>query len=122
MQVDKTLATDGGSSFYVFCIAYDEKNPQHSANSRNAVDYKEVLNDEDFAVFSKLRELRKECAEQFGRPVYAVFTNEQLAKMVTGKVYKPADMRKIDGIGESKMADYSKRFLDFLQSVYSLEP
>ena len=49
------------------------------------------------------------------------FTNEQLAKMVTGKVYKPADMQKIDGIGESKMADYSKRFLDFLQSVYSLE-
>ena len=44
MQVDKTLATDGGSSFYVFCIAYDEKNPQHSASSRNAVDYKEVLN------------------------------------------------------------------------------
>jgi hypothetical protein len=50
------------------------------------VDYKEVLNEADFAVFSRLRDLRKVIAEKEAVPAYAIFTNEQLAAMVTGKV------------------------------------
>jgi hypothetical protein len=50
------------------------------------VDYKEVMNEADFAVFSRLRDLRKVIAEKEAVPAYAIFTNEQLAAMVTGKV------------------------------------
>jgi superfamily II DNA helicase RecQ len=39
-------------------------------------------------------------------PVYAVFTNEQLAKMVTGGVVTKAALEKIDGVGEAKATKY----------------
>ena len=44
------------------------------------IDYKAVLSEGAFAVFSLLRDLRKTLAEAEGVPIYAVFTNEQLAK------------------------------------------
>ena len=49
---------------------------------RGKVDFKEVLSDPEFAVFARLRALRKERADAEGVPAYALFTNEQLAEMV----------------------------------------
>ena len=46
------------------------------------MDYKEILKSEDFAVFARLRDLRKEIAQAEAVPVYTVFTNEQLAQLV----------------------------------------
>jgi hypothetical protein len=45
-------------------------------------DYREVLSPEEFVVFSKLREVRKQFAEKESVPAYTIFTNEQLAEMV----------------------------------------
>ena len=53
---------------------------------RAKVDYKTVLNERDFAAFAELRNLRKELSEKEGVPPYALFTNEQLAAMVTQQV------------------------------------
>ena len=44
------------------------------------VDYKEILSEEDFIFYSKLRELRKELTNNEALPVYTFFTNEQLVK------------------------------------------
>ncbi len=121
IQVDKTLAAENGSGYYVFCITFDDKRGQNDF-TRKSIDYKEVLSDEEFIVFSQLREIRKQTAEKFGRPVYTVFTNEHLAKMVTGKVHTLEGMRKIDGIGDGKITDYAEVFLGFLQTVYKKEP
>ena len=49
---------------------------------KNKVDYKEILTPEQFAVFARLRELRKEIASREAVPVYTIFTNEQLSQMV----------------------------------------
>ncbi len=51
-----------------------------------AKDYKELLNPEDFAVFAHCAEPRKAIAQAEAVPVYTVFTNEQLAQMVTNRV------------------------------------
>ncbi|MBI4754199.1 MAG: HRDC domain-containing protein [Betaproteobacteria bacterium] len=48
---------------------------------RERIDYREVLNEQDFAVFADLRRLRKGLAEQDGVPAYALFTNEQLVAL-----------------------------------------
>ena len=46
---------------------------------RPRVDYKEILSADEFAVFVRLREVRKQLAATEAIPVYAVCTNEQLA-------------------------------------------
>jgi len=44
--------------------------------SRGENSYREVLSPEDFALFVKLRDWRKQAAEKEAVPVYTIFTNE----------------------------------------------
>ena len=53
---------------------------------RPRVDYKQVLSEADFALFAELRSWRKGPRRAEGVPVYAVFTNEQLAEIVRRRV------------------------------------
>ncbi len=87
---------------------------------RSKVDYREVLNEQDFAVFAKLRDLRKEIAQASGVPVYAVFNNEQLAKMVQEKARTKADLEAIAGVGDARIEKYGPRFLDFLKQQWAV--
>ena len=45
------------------------------------IDYRAVLDERTFALFSHLREIRKALAEKEHLTPYAVFTNEQLAEV-----------------------------------------
>ena len=84
--------------------------PGNKADDRQQVrgktDYKEVLNERDFALFSKLQEVRKKIAEENGLPVYAVCTNEQLAEVAKRRPSTLADCTKIEGIGQGKKDKY----------------
>jgi len=75
------------------------------------VDYREVLGEGDFGIFSRLRDLRKVVAGEAGVEVYVVFTNEQLAAMVTRKVTTLAEMAGIEGVGDGRLGKYGERFL-----------
>ena len=66
---------------------------------RAKTDYKEILSEPDFAIFAKLRDVRKAIAQSEAVPVYTIFTNEQLAQMVTSKATTRAALAKIDGLG-----------------------
>lgn len=83
LSIEKRLVEQGGA-YWSFCVEYLERGgegggPGTADRAKRGVDYKEILSTEDFAVFAKLRDLRKEMAEKEGVPPYAVFTNEQLA-------------------------------------------
>jgi len=78
------------------------------------IDYREVLSGEDFQVFSRLRDERKKIAEAEGVPVYAIFSNAQLAEMVKRKVRTPADMSGIEGIGKARVEKHAGRLLAIL--------
>lgn len=79
------------------------------------VDYREVLDEAQFARFRKLREARKRIAEEDGVPVYAVFSNDQLAEMARcAELPTIASLKKIPGIGEKKVARYGERFVALL--------
>ncbi len=73
---------------------------------RHRVDYRELLPPDDFALFAKLREWRKIKAEEEGVPLYAIFTNEQLAKIVSEKIVSKKNLSKIDGVGRSRVEKY----------------
>jgi superfamily II DNA helicase RecQ len=55
--------------------------------------------------------LRKALSEKEAIPAYSIFTNEQLAAMVTGKVDSLTSMSAIQGIGAARLEKYGKAFL-----------
>ena len=83
-------------------VSAEQSVPEGKGGGRPRVDYKEILSADDFAVFVRLREVRKELAGKEAIPVYAVCTNEQLAEMAKGRAATLADLKKIDGFGDAK--------------------
>ena len=116
-HVERRFHAHEGEAFWSFCISYASKKAHENPTKAAAfakVDYKEVLNEEHFKIFARLRELRKEIAEELSIPVFAIFTNEQLAEMSRRSIRSLADLRNINGIGDKKIKAYGQRFLDVL--------
>ncbi|MCP4267733.1 MAG: hypothetical protein GY777_19560 [Candidatus Brocadiaceae bacterium] len=119
VDVQREFFSHGDNIFWALSIEYMDvavggQKPPYGRKQK--IDYRDVLSDADFTMFSKLRELRKTIAESEGVPVYTVFTNEQLAEMVTKKITTKSDMGGIVGIGEAKLEKYADKFLKFLNS------
>jgi len=121
LAVDRRWVEEGSDSFWAFCIDYLDgaggSPANDSGSGRRKVDYKEVLAPDEFAVFSKLRELRKEIAQVEAVPVYTLFTNEQLAQIVQAKVRSKADLEKVAGVGDARIEKYGDRILSVLESI-----
>lgn len=119
LSVDRRWVDLGMESYWSFCVDYLDtgqaasEGPPRSAGpgGRNRIDYREVLSPEEFALFVKLRTLRKEIAQGEAVPVYTVFTNEQLAQMVRGGATSRADLEAIAGVGDGRIQKYAERFL-----------
>ena len=120
VTVEKQFVAHGGASFWAICVSFIDGDAGRTniAGKRERVDYKEVLNEADFAVFAELRSLRKAIAEREGIPAYALFTNEQLAEMVTKRVVTHAALDGIDGVGKARVEKYSAAFLPVLRKAF----
>jgi hypothetical protein len=69
LSVDQRFVEGGERSFWTFCVDFVDARRGSSSSSaagrtwkRDRTDYREVLNAEGFAVFAKLREIRKAIA------------------------------------------------------------
>ena len=82
---------------------------------KKRIDYKEVLSPEDFSIFAKLRDWRKETAATEAVPLYTVFMNDQLAAMVRKKVSTKAGLREIEGVGDARIEKYGDAVLGILK-------
>jgi len=112
VNVEKRLIDGERGTGWVFLVEYgNEGGKNASAAPSQRVDYREVLNPVEYALFDKLRSLRKELAEKSGLPVYAVFTNDQLAVMVKKPPKTVKDLLSISGIGESRAKQYGEAFV-----------
>jgi len=121
-HVEKQLIQHGADSCWAVCVTWvagaaEATLPSGGDSRRNkGIDYKEVLTADEFALYDKLRQLRKQRAEAEGLPTYAVFTNEQLAAMVQARVNTAAGLRALDGVGEAREKRYGPDFLQLLQT------
>jgi superfamily II DNA helicase RecQ len=108
LLTDRHFVSDGRNYYWAVCVDYHVgAAPSGSANGRKPkIDYREVLSSEQFARFAKLRELRQKLAQEESIPVYTIFTNEQLAAMITRDVQSPTDLQGIEGVGESRVSKY----------------
>ena len=115
-RVQKNFIPDGGNSCWSFCVSYqvDSESSPKTIKKQPRVDYKQLLNEEQFAFFSRLRDVRKSLAERDGVPVYMVFSNEQLYRFVKDKVSSLKQMQEIEGIGKAKTSAYGEAFLQEL--------
>ncbi len=115
VSVQKVLQEVDGVPRWCFCVEYlDGARPPGggpSGGRSKRVDYKEVLSEEDFAVFARLRDVRKALATQEAVPVYAVCTNEQLAAIASKRPVSVAALKEIDGLGEAKVGKYGEAFV-----------
>jgi superfamily II DNA helicase RecQ len=111
-SVKKEFVSNGDDSFWAFCIEFlDGALGVDKSRGGPKIDYKDVLDEAQFAVFARLRDLRKALSEKEAIPAYSIFTNEQLAAMVTGKADSLAAMGTIPGVGAARVEKYGAAFL-----------
>jgi superfamily II DNA helicase RecQ len=119
VEVERRLVEDGSASFWAVCVCWVAGRAPLSAASDGAkkgrIDYREVLPADEFALYDRLRTLRKQQAEVEGLPPFAVFTNEQLAEMVRKRVTTTVALAAIDGIGEARLSRYGEAVLGILR-------
>ena len=124
LNLHREFVAQGDNSFWALAVEYMEGT--HSAvdsqkrSGRERIDYKETLSPGDFALFAKLREWRKTAAEKEGVPVYAVFTNGQLASVASKRPSSMAQLREVEGIGEARAGKYGAAVLSLLASATGL--
>ncbi|HID69423.1 MAG TPA: hypothetical protein EYP35_02930 [Desulfobacterales bacterium] len=119
LTVHRDFVADGSNSFQVFTVEYFDKGTVEGNRNRKKakVDYREILPDEDFALFARLRQWRKETAASEGTAVYTIFTNEQLAQIAGKRPENKAGLQEIAGIGTAKIDKYADTVLALLAEI-----
>ena len=112
LTIDKQFVSVGENAYWSFCITYLQLSKQstmaQNAQRQNKIDYKEVLDVATFAVFSTLRTIRKQIAENEAIPAYAVFTDSELAEIAKLENIDMAHLQSIQGIGQKKAEKYGQ--------------
>lgn len=116
----REFVSDGRNSFWGMVVEYlkDSFREESAEAGKKRVDYREVLSPEDFTVFSKLREWRKHAASQEDIPVYAVLSNEQMAKIVENRASTKAALKEIDGIGDARIRKYGEAVIKIIAESF----
>lgn len=66
-------------------------------------------------MFEHLRQIRLELARKRGVPPYIVFSDATLEEMAAERPSTEADLGRISGVGEQKLVEYGRAFLDAIQ-------
>ena len=113
LAVDRQLVHDRSAAYWAVCVTYLEGQGKAPVK-KGKIDYREVLPADEFAVFARLRSLRKTIADREAVPAYALFTNEHLATMVRQRVVTAEDLGAIPGVGPARVDKYGQAFLEVL--------
>jgi superfamily II DNA helicase RecQ len=120
LSVERQFVSLGENSFWAICVDYlpaSSGAPGPGGGRRGRIDYREVLSPETFAVFARLRDLRKQLAQAEAVPVYTIFTNDQLAEMARRRASSKADLEAIASVGDARVGKYGPQFLAALQAA-----
>jgi ATP-dependent DNA helicase RecQ len=71
-----------------------------------------ALNEEEEALFLRLKELRKELADRQRVPAYIVFSDKVLMEMAVRRPGSDAELLDVPGVGPAKLEKYGPAFLD----------
>lgn len=117
-EVEKHFFTMQSSAYWTFCVSYiDDAQNNNQSNKREKVDYKDTLDEKSFERFSMLRELRKTIAASEGLPIYAVFTNDELAGIAQLEHISLNALKSINGLGEKRVEKYGTAIIETLSKT-----
>lgn len=71
----------------------------------------EPVSEADEALFQRLRSLRRDIAQEIGKPPYIVFSDKSLRDMARVKPATDDQFLEVNGVGESKLKQYGERFM-----------
>lgn len=120
VQLERQFVADGARSFWAVCatvalgpgpLPAALKKPERGAAAEGKVDYKQLLSEAEFTRFAALRQWRKTAAERDGVPLYAVFSNEQLAAIARLPCSNLAELAGIEGVGPARVQKYGEAVL-----------
>ncbi len=111
ITVHRDFVVDGGNSCRLIDIEYQTGDAavqlvKSGQSAKKKIDYKEVLSPDDFAVYARLRDWRKETGERDGAQLYNIFNNEQMAYIVQNKICTKSGLKNISGDGEARVEKY----------------
>jgi superfamily II DNA helicase RecQ len=112
LEVQNQLVTQENGVYWCFCVKYIESKINITNQSKAKIDYKNVLDDETFKKFSKLREIRKKVAADEGLSAFIIFTDEELAQLASLNEITEKNMLSVKGIGEKKVERFAKYFIN----------
>lgn len=117
VQVDRQFVLLGDCACWSFCVNYLETPGTASTygEKREKVDYRSILGEEHFKVFSQLRACRKQIAEQDVIPAYAVFTDAELAQMAQAENLNGQTLLQMEGIGKKRLEKYGTLIIEMCQ-------
>ncbi len=117
VEIDKQVVVQGGNTYWSFCITYlpVANTTVMDSERREKVDYKKVLDERAFGVFTILRTLRKRIADREAIPAYAVFTDAELAEIAKIENPDAKKIRVIPGVGEKKIEKYGAELCQMLE-------
>lgn len=113
VKVDKELAVSGDMTYWTFCVQYLLPPLTTPVGERkDKVDYKTVLNEDQFKVFSLLRKCRKAIADEEAIPAFAVFVDSELAEMAKLQEINARAIASIGGIGKQRVDKFAQRMIE----------
>lgn len=115
ISVEQEFFSSGIQAYWSFSVNYIESVSKESFPSKNRkekVDYKTVLDEATFKIFSNLRVCRKEIAIKTAKPAYAIFTDAELAKIAKLEELAVQKLLTIKGIGKNKVEKFGQQMLD----------
>ena len=121
LEVEQRFFKNEKGGCWSFCIRYIQNMPPQAeqySSSKEKTDYKKILGEQEFKVFSALREIRKQIAAQDAVPAYAVFTDEELAGIARLPELEAAKLISIKGIGDKKVQKYGKMIVEMYDQTY----
>lgn len=115
-DIQKSFAPTDNGGYWTFCVTYIETpvNTSSGGGRKAKTDYRQELEEKDFALFCEFRKVRKQIAESEAIPPFAVFTDAELAEIVKLKEINLATMKTIPGVGDRKVEKYGTILIEAL--------
>ena len=111
INVEKRLIDGERGTGWVFLVEYSDNagtKPSYTMSAK--VDWRDVLNPSQFAVYDLLRKKTK-------IPLYGILSNEQLALMAQNPPKTKEEFIKIKGVSEQKYKQFGEEFLETVKSA-----
>ncbi len=113
VKVDKELAVSGDMTYWTFCVQYLIPPMTTPVGERKEkIDYKSMLDENQFRVFSLLRKCRKAIADEDAIPAFAVFVDAELAEMSKLDEINEKTIASIEGVGKQRTDKYARRMIE----------